>query len=365
MVWARHVASLVAAISCFIVPSLSQTCPAGEVCTVDESTGVNYLIIGNPGTGKSTILNGFAGKALFKSGPAFGMGNTKALQKETVNGNTFMDTPGLADIQMRETAAQEIEKALKVGGTYKIFFLITLEAGRVRPEDRTTIELILMSAPITHYGIIINKLEDDVIETLKKNEDGALYQVWTDMMNGLPAKTLYFHFEPRQEALAGKKNMVPPLDQELIRFIQMVPAIDINPGEVKPIKTEEFEALTEKFEMVIKELREDKAALEAKMKQERDDYDKLIEQMVARQQELLKQYNQRKSSGGGIGDVLDGIGDAIDQVGDVVNKAGDVADKVAGLVTGIAGAYEQVAPAFTGVMNIFGGCDEHLQWCDE
>jgi hypothetical protein len=54
-----------------------------------------------------------------------------------------MDTPGLADVSMREQAAREIESALKKDGNYSIFFMITLEAGRVKPEDVTTINTVM------------------------------------------------------------------------------------------------------------------------------------------------------------------------------------------------------------------------------
>ena len=45
---------------------------------VAGSGGTNFLLIGNPGTGKRTILNGLIGRLAFKSGQ-------------------YMDTPGLSD----------------------------------------------------------------------------------------------------------------------------------------------------------------------------------------------------------------------------------------------------------------------------
>ena len=38
--------------------------------------GTNFLLIGNPGTGKSTILNGLIGRLAFKSGVSYGSGMT-------------------------------------------------------------------------------------------------------------------------------------------------------------------------------------------------------------------------------------------------------------------------------------------------
>jgi GTP-binding protein EngB required for normal cell division len=313
----------VAASSCLISPSLGAACPAGKVCNelVDESKGVNYLLVGNPGTGKSTILNGFIGKALFKSGLSFGGGKTKVLQKESVGMNTFMDTPGLADIKLREQAAKEITGALMAGGAYKIFFVITLEAGLVRPADRTTLELVLASAPITHYGIIINKLEKWEKDMLMSNEDGARDEVLTGLMNGLPVQSLYFHFETRKESLAGVTDAVPSLDEELIRFIQQVPAIEIKAEEVKAIKWNEFDALASKFETMIAQLAEDKEMLMKKMDEDRASYEKLIKDMQARNDELLDKFSKQQSSGGGAGDILSGIAGLIGKIAPLITPA--------------------------------------------
>ena len=75
------------------------------------------------------------------------------------NGVTQLDTSGLADINLRQQAAKAITEALKQDGTYQIFFVTTLEAGCIRPEDMITIKLVMESASdIEYYSIIINKL---------------------------------------------------------------------------------------------------------------------------------------------------------------------------------------------------------------
>merc|ERR1712113_906491 len=113
---------------------------------------------------------------------SFGKGCTKILQEEEVPGKgVFMDTPGLDDAKMREQAAQEISKALKKNGNYRIFFVITLEAGRARPADVTTMRLVmdaLANIPGVCYSIIINKLEEEAVEMLNANTDDCV----TDLM---------------------------------------------------------------------------------------------------------------------------------------------------------------------------------------
>merc|ERR1739848_949284 len=111
-------------------------------------------------------------------------------------------------------------------------------------------ELVLSSAPITHYGVIINKMEPEELALLME-DSSAQDLVKTALMNGLPTKSLYFHFNVRKSDLAGKTNLGLQLDEDLLAFIQHVPDIEIKADEVKDIKAEQFEAMTEQFEKII------------------------------------------------------------------------------------------------------------------
>ena len=57
----------------------------------------HYIFIGNPGNGKSTLLNILCNDAKFKGGYAVGTGLTTVHQRVTIGGITYTDTPGLND----------------------------------------------------------------------------------------------------------------------------------------------------------------------------------------------------------------------------------------------------------------------------
>merc|ERR1712050_148484 len=123
------------------------------------------------GVGKSTLLNGLTGTKNFASGISVGGGLTDKLQMFEFEGDVYMDTPGLSDIELRKQAAAAINKAMSMGGRFKLFFVITLDAGRVRPVDLTTMKLVLGACsdiPAHNgYGIIINKLHKKVMKKLQ------------------------------------------------------------------------------------------------------------------------------------------------------------------------------------------------------
>jgi len=254
-----------------------------------ETIQANTLLIGNPGTGKSTILNGLLQRQAFESGVSLGKGLTSVCQVERDSmGNVYIDTPGLSDVFMREKAAQEISKALRTGGIFKIFFVITLEAGRIRGDDKTTIRLVTQAAPIgSRYSIIVNKLEPEIIELLKEPQQKAGFIA---MLNeGLPGATA-IHFNQIDPELSAKKNKVPILSPELLTFINCAPSLLIPPEQVKQVRPNEFDEIKETFDKELRALREDKVLLEQKIQEQSKKYEEIVRQNEEQQKKLETQF---------------------------------------------------------------------------
>lgn len=78
-------------------------------------------MMGNPGAGKSTLLSSLVdGTTIFESGITSGSGKTTEIKQVVYNGDTYIDTPGLSDVNIRDKAAAEIEKALKMSTKSKV-----------------------------------------------------------------------------------------------------------------------------------------------------------------------------------------------------------------------------------------------------
>lgn len=73
-----------------------------------------------------------------------GGGITYKLQTEHVPGKgAFSDTPGLADAELREQAADAISAALKVKGVFKLFFVLAWESRGILPMDKAMMQLVM------------------------------------------------------------------------------------------------------------------------------------------------------------------------------------------------------------------------------
>ena len=193
------------------------------------------LFIGNPGAGKSTLANCIAECVLFKSGISFGSGKTSKLDKEMHNksGIMYLDTPGLADIKMRKVAASAITEALCQNGSYQIFFVVTLSAGRLRAEDLTTIYLVLLNARgITSFSIIINKSSQVEHDRLQNDYEKSKLLAPLGLMGGRHKYTVFLMLRNLMLEDANDKIVYYP---KLLEFVNDASWVNVDPFNVSEI----------------------------------------------------------------------------------------------------------------------------------
>lgn len=191
---------------------------------------VKVILFGNPGVGKSTLLNTLTKSSQFPSGISLGGGLTRDAHHVQKGRYIFIDTPGLDDEELRPNAAQALSKVLSAGGLYKLVFVTTLESGVVRPADVVTMKLVL-----------------DAVHANRISVDG-LYAVWfnkclpveCDAINDpTRASTIVQHFAwksrvpeqivaiPREPTAEGENNARLSVHDKLLKSLSDVPTISI------------------------------------------------------------------------------------------------------------------------------------------
>lgn len=229
----------------------------------------SIMAVGNPGAGKSTLLNYLACEVLFKSGRSIGKGLTYCLDIKESKRGRFIDTPGLADRFLRKKAGEAISEALKAGGSYKILFFITNVDGRFMDQDLTTMKLVLDAAPEIekNYGIVVNKVSKEVAEDVKEDESlGA--ELLTYLFSGIPSDrrcaasnityVIYNNKYRAKNNLLIKRGELTTLDgMAFEKFVYgEVPVVQLTKGRADDVKVDDFEAVTEKIEMMEKKMRD-------------------------------------------------------------------------------------------------------------
>jgi GTP-binding protein EngB required for normal cell division/chaperonin cofactor prefoldin len=252
------------------------------------------LFVGNPGAGKSTLLNSLLGQAKFQSGVSFGVGLTQKIQWVEHNGVFYGDTPGLADVKAREQCAVEIEKALKKGGTFKIVFVVSLEAGRVRVGDIATMNLVIdaISLEDVKYGIVVNRLKKNLMNKLTElnsPDTRMLLSCLNDTDNSSRKPTSFVYYYPFVEDLDEADNAVPRADTGFVSFLQSLSETVIKPEQIKTIDINAFKRLQEEVEEKLSRITRLEQTI-SNMELEKNQYQEALQELALAHQTELQQH---------------------------------------------------------------------------
>jgi hypothetical protein len=261
----------------------------------------NRLLLGNPGTGKSTLINCLVGHHVFNSGISWGVGLTQEYQKHVVGDVAYMDTPGLADLSIIEKAAQAINMALKQGGTYKLFFMVRLQAGRVIADDLVTIERVLdaIIIPNIPFSVLVNNLPKRQYEAMTLF--GPEYDMVAALINRGKYQTPFIFFIPKFPQLDEVENAIIKLPDPVVEFLETrAPAVAIPEASVAQVKVDDFAENAKELKAELERLREDHKELEAMMKRLEDRFREEMErerEYHRRNMDYHRQFYSPKPSG--------------------------------------------------------------------
>jgi len=262
------------------------------------------LFIGNPGTGKSSLMNCYNKKLLFKSGISQnGNGVTFTLDIQECAGQKWMDTPGLADIKLRKAAAAAIDKALQEGGEFRLTFVMTHESGRIKTDDITTMTMVMQACNsqvpqvgVDQYAILINKTKR---KWLDKMDQQAL-ESWRESLKatlegkGMPT-TKFIHFAPEMDELEEENDKIVPLDGPTTEFINKLPVLRIDPAKVDDVNADDFDAIYEQMNELADSLKAAQEERERSLKQaEAERQARMLEE--ARRAELEREKAQEAAA---------------------------------------------------------------------
>lgn len=240
---------------------------------VETMSKPHILCVGNSGVGTSTIIKLMTGSELFigktASMKAAGADSLAAVPHrgggeliEYADGDhVFIEAPGLADLGVRQLAARNITAALKRDGQYQIFFVITLEAGRVRPDDKETLALVLSAAPINaNYSVIINKVTPTAVEALSGGS--ALENVKRELFKGFaPPCFPTSHVFWVQKAEDGTLPTLPP------GLLDQAPSVRIQSSRVDNVDGETPEERQARLQDHLEQLDKDNKLLEGRLEE--------------------------------------------------------------------------------------------------
>lgn len=219
------------------------------------------------------MVNQLVGKHVTDSGLSLGGGKTQFLKAHCDDdGIVYCDTPGLSDAQTREQAGKKIQMALSLPIMVKLVFVLTLESGRVKPQDTANIQQVVESIKLpngesmrANYGVIINKIEAEIADAL--NEEGTTgVEACINAKN--PTPTGLFLMLTEQPKARNKKDVLLPQNPKLTEWLMtVVPSLpsDKIVTEIKQVDDKQIKELEAKMKQLLEASAEEKRIMQGEL----------------------------------------------------------------------------------------------------
>ncbi|GLD97320.1 hypothetical protein PINS_up006004 [Pythium insidiosum] len=218
---------------------------------------VRIVAIGNPGVGKSTLLNCLANQPAFRSGLSYGTGLTKTAAMVAIQNFLLVDTPGLCDMTIEKNAAMEITRVLRSGGLFKLLFFVRLESGRLVIDDLVTLSRVMDSLRgdfQCKFTVVINNIVPSMYEKLKTR--GEEYELMMRSLNSTKYVTPHVILNPLNAELDERECAVAELPDDVYTAVVEAPILELTMSQVSDIDTSDHRAEAEKLRILIEAQRQ-------------------------------------------------------------------------------------------------------------
>ncbi|KAH3732225.1 hypothetical protein Pelo_16942 [Pelomyxa schiedti] len=169
---------------------------------------------------------------------------------------------------------------------------MTLEAGRVRPDDQVTMSLVHEACPVIqgNYSIIVNKIPLITHSRILNNPSDREMLVGA-ILSGHPV-TKHIGFFPKVASLDDANDAYYEPTQEIKDFVLDAPIVEIVPSDVHRLAEDKWEAQLAKFEAMTKELTENNAKMSKALEVQSMEYTQRLAAMTAMQNQLQGQNSR-------------------------------------------------------------------------
>ena len=122
-------------------------------------------------------------------------------------------------------------------GKYKLQFVILLDSGRVKPDDLTTIQLVVEAIGDKYfpYGIVVNKATKKAISVLNDDEEKRKEFFTTINFGHIPTNHMFLY--PESNEAKDEDNLLLKANPEFVTFLKSLESKLVLPEQASTANT--------------------------------------------------------------------------------------------------------------------------------